>query len=324
VLALGLWGLSDPGPGGLNLDWITAAGHSGNLHGLFLGVVFAIFAITGWDAAAPLAEESLEPKRNIPRAVLGSIIILGIFLVVVSWGQITGWGTDRLAAFSGSSELPAFVLGKKYWGDGWLVVLFALFNSAIAVSIACTNASTRFLYGMARARSLPAALTKVHPRFKTPTNAIMVQTVVNVLLGLVLPLAIGVANVYNVTGTWFTFALAFVYLVSNAGLFVYFRREHPDEFGWGKHLLVPLLGSVALVVVVYYSVVPLPAWPVSLAPFIVLGWLVVGVIVVSVVYRGARARNLRLAGAAMGESVDEALAERYSVGGPLPPPDAVR
>ena len=52
VLALGLWGLASPGPGGLNLHWLTATGHSGQLHGLFLGVVFAIFAITGWDAAA--------------------------------------------------------------------------------------------------------------------------------------------------------------------------------------------------------------------------------------------------------------------------------
>jgi amino acid transporter len=324
VLALGVWGLANPGPGGLNLHWLTAAGHSGQLHGLFLGVVFAIFAITGWDAAAPLAEESLDPKRNIPRAVIGSIVILGIFLVVVSWGQITGWGTSRLGSFASSPVLPSFVLGKKYWGDGWLVVLFALFNSAIAVSIACTNASTRFLYGMARAKALPASLTKIHSRFKTPTNAILVQTGINILLGLVLPLAIGVANVYNVTGTWFTFALAFVYVVSNIGLFVFYRREHPDEFRWAKHLLIPAIGIVALGVVVYYSVNPLPAWPVSLAPFIVLGWLAVGGIVLAVVYRGDRAANLALAGAAMGESVEDAIVERYSVDHPVPPPDAVR
>jgi amino acid transporter len=324
VLALGIWGLASPGPGGLNLHWLTTAGHLGNAHGLFLGVVFAIFAITGWDAAAPLAEESLNPRRNIPRAVIGSIVILGIFLVVVSWGQITGWGTSRLGSFASSPVLPSFVLGKKYWGDGWLVVLFALFNSAIAVSIACTNASTRFLYGMARARALPTALTRIHSRFKTPTNAIMVQTGINILLGLVLPLAIGVANVYNVTGTWFTFALAFVYVVSNIGLFVFYRREHPDEFRWAKHLLIPAIGIVALGVVVYYSVNPLPAWPVSLAPFIVLGWLAVGGIVLAVVYRGDRAANLALAGAAMGESVEDAIVERYSVDHPVPPPDAVR
>ncbi len=324
VLALGLWGLANPGPGGVNFQWLTTIGHSGNLHGLFLGVVFAIFAITGWDAAAPLAEESRDPKRTIPRAVMGSIIILGIFLVVVSWGQTTGWGTARLGSFAGSAELPAFVLGKQYWGDGWLIVLFALFNSAIAVSIACTNASTRFLYGMARAKALPAALTKVHPKFETPSNAIITQTVVNVALGLILPLIIGVTNVYNVTGTWFTFALAFVYIMANIGLFVFYRREHPGEFSWGKHLIIPAIGSIALAVVVYYSVVPLPAWPVSLAPFIVLGWLVVGAVVVALVYRGSRAQNLAMAGAAMGESMEAAQAERLSATDLQPPPDAVR
>ena len=165
---------------------------------------------------------------------------------------------------------------------------------------------------------------QIHPTYKTPTNAIAVQTVINILLGLVLPLAIGVANVYNVTGTWFTFALAFVYVMANIGLFVYFRRAHPEDLSWIKHFLIPLIGSVALGVVVYYSVVPLPAWPVSLAPFIVLGWLVVGCIVVAVVYRGNRSRNLALAGAAMGEGVEDALIERYSITGTVPPPDAVR
>jgi hypothetical protein len=76
--------------------------------------------------------------------------------------------------------------------------------------------------------------------------------------------------------------------------------------------------------VVYYSVNPLPAWPVSLAPFIVVGWLVVGVIVLGVVYRGDRSRNLALAGAAMGESVEAAIVERYSITEPVPPPDAER
>ncbi len=283
-------------------------------------MVFAIFAITGWDAAAPLAEESLNPRRNIPRAVIGSIVILGVFLVVVSWGQITGWGTSRLASFASSPVLPSFVLGKKYWGDGWLVVLFALFNSAIAVSIACTNASTRFLYGMARAKALPTALTKIHSRFKTPTNAILVQTGINILLGLILPLAIGVANVYNVTGTWFTFALAFVYVVSNIGLFVFYRREHRDEFSWAKHLLIPAVGIIALGVVVYYSVNPLPAWPVSLAPFIVLGWLVVGAIVVAVVYRGDRAGNL-VHSAGCGDGRERRGRHRGAIlGGPPGPP----
>ncbi len=320
VLALAVNGFASPGPGGVNFGWLTFS----NAHGLFLGVVFAIFAITGWDAAAPLAEESRDPKRTVPRAVMGSILIMGVFLVLVSWGQTSGWGTDKLTAFAGSAQLPAFVLGQRFWGGAWWIVLFALFNSAIAVSIACTNASTRFLYGMARAKALPSWLLKVNDKYQTPTNAVLTQTGINVLLGLVLPLFIGVANVYNVTGTWFTFALAFVYIVANVGLYLFYKREHRDELNAFKHLVVPAIGTIALLVVVYYSVNPLPAWPVSLAPFIVLAWLAIGVVVVFAVYRGQRANDLRLAGVAMGEAVEHAIEERLVAPGQLPPPEGER
>jgi amino acid transporter len=191
-----------------------------------------------------------------------------------------------------------------------VLILFALFNSAIAVSIACMNASARFLYGMSRAKALPGSLTKVHPVYATPTNAIITQTGINVVLGLLLPLIIGVANVYNVTGTWFTFALAFVYVMASIGLYRFYRYQHA---------VIPFIGSAALIVVVYYSVNPLPAWPVSLAPFIVLGWLVVGFGVLAYVYRGDRARNLALAGLAMGET-PETVAGAVSDSGQVPAP----
>jgi amino acid transporter len=188
------------------------------------------------------------------------------------------------------------------------------------VSIACMNASARFLYGMSRARALPGGLTKLHPVYATPTNAIWVQTGINVVLGLLLPLAIGVANVYNVTGTWFTFALAFVYVMASIGLYRFYRQQHADEFSWIKHAVIPALGSIALIVVVYYSVNPLPAWPVSLAPFIVLGWLVIGFGVLAYVYRGDRARNLALAGLAMGETPETMAAGSEAASGQVPAP----
>jgi amino acid transporter len=252
---------------------------------------------------------------------MGSILIMGIFLIVVSWGQTSGWGTSHLSTFASSSQLPAFVLGQRYWGDAWVIILFALFNSAIAVSIACMNASARFLYGMSRARALPDGLTKLHPVYKTPTNAIFTQTGINVALGLLLPLIIGVANVYNVTGTWFTFALAFVYVMASIGLYRFYRYQHADEFSWLKHAVIPFVGSAALIVVVYYSVNPLPAWPVSLAPFIVLGWLVIGFGVLSYVYRGSRASNLALAGLAMGETPGTAAAGPQPAAGQVPASD---
>jgi amino acid transporter len=274
-LALAISGFIDPGKGGVNLHWLNP-GNAPSGHGLFLGVVFAIFAISGWDAAAPLGEESEDPKRTIPRGVMGSIVILGFYLVFVSWGQMAGWGPDHTSSFIGSSQLPAFVLGHKYWGGAWVIVLIALFNSGCAVAIATTNSATRFMYGMSRTGVLPKSLTKIHSTFRTPSNSIIFAAVLSLLLGIVLPILVGVANVYNITGTWFTFALAPVYIAANVGLFLYYRKNFPEELHWFKHIVVPIVGIVALILVVYESVNPLPAYPVSLAPFVVLGWIAIG------------------------------------------------
>ena len=278
VLAVAISGFVDPGPGGVNFQWANP-GNAPSGHALFLGVVFAIFAISGWDAAAPLGEESEDPKKTIPRGVMGCIIILGFLLFFVSWGQITGWGTDLVGKLPSSSELPAFVLGHKYWGGAWVIVLIALLNSAIAVAIATTNSATRFLYGMAKTGVLPKQLTTVNKAHRTPTGAIAFQTLINIGLGLILPLAVGVANVYNITGTWFTFALAPVYAAANVGIYFYVRKHHPDDFSWWKHCLIPAVGIIALGFVVYYSLNPLPAWPIKLAPIVVVGWLGVGIVV---------------------------------------------
>lgn len=321
VLAVGLTGFLHPGTAGVSTS-VFSPGSAPDFHGLFLGVVFAIFAITGWDAAAPLAEESADPKRTIPRAVLGSIVLLGFFLVFVSWGQISGF--NNMKDFNDATQLPAFIIGQEHWGTLWWLILFALFNSALAVGIVCTNAATRFMYGMARAGALPSTLTKVRPKFRTPFHALYAQTGISVVLGLVLPLAIGVANVYNLTGTWFTFALAFVYIAANIGLPFYYKREHPEEFSALKHVIVPAIGSVALVVVVYYSVVPLPPWPIALAPFLVLGWLLVGIVVLFAVFRGPRAAMLANAGVAMGEASADAISERYELPPPVVPADEER
>jgi hypothetical protein len=85
-----------------------------------------------------------------------------------------------------------------------------------------------------------------------------------------------------------------------------------------------VIGTIALLVVVYYSVNPLPAWPVALAPFIVLAWLAIGVVVVFAVYRGNRAGDLKLAGVAMGEAVEHAIEERLVAPGQLPSPEGER
>ena len=130
--------------------------------------------MTGWEGVVPLAEESENPRLLVPRAIVSTIVIMGAYLVFTSWGILIGWGTDDLGALVASKELPPFVLARRFWGAGWVVMLFALLNSMIAVSIASSLVSTRMWYAMARSGALPKSLAAIHPRHKTPVNAVSV------------------------------------------------------------------------------------------------------------------------------------------------------
>jgi amino acid transporter len=165
VVLLSLWGVFQPGNGGTNLSSFHPS-NSRSLGGLTLGVVFSIFALTGWEGVAPLAEESENPRRNLPRAILLAILIMGGFLVLCTWGLLLGWGTDEIKTFVESGENPTFVLARKFWGHAWILVPLALLNSMIAVAIAGNNAATRVWFAMARSGSLPGPLSLSIPDWR--------------------------------------------------------------------------------------------------------------------------------------------------------------
>jgi amino acid transporter len=114
VLALAITGFLNPGPGGLSLKVFNpgniGVGTTLGLSGFTLGIVLAVQGLTGWEAAAPLAEETRDPKRNVPRSVILAIVILGVFLVCTYWGVMTGFGVDNIAGIQKSPDLPGLPL----------------------------------------------------------------------------------------------------------------------------------------------------------------------------------------------------------------------
>ena len=241
-----------------------------------LAVIFSIFAFNGWESVAPLAEESENPRRNLPRAILISILVMGVFLVLGSWGLLVGWGTEKLPGFVNSLENPTFVLAREYWGKAWVIVLLALLNSVIAAAIAGNSAATRVWYGMARSGSLPRALAKVHPKYKTPVNGVKLQILLTFVIGLGLGEWIGPAKEFEFMGTVLTFALILTFSAANLGVFLYYFRERRDEFQVVLHLVFPVLWTLALFFVAYSSLKPWPAPPIGYTPWVVMIWLAPG------------------------------------------------
>jgi amino acid transporter len=284
VFALALSGFISPGPGGDNLSsWVPS--HSLSGEGFALAVVFSLQALTGWEASAPLAEETSNPRRNIPRATMISIIALGIFLVVVYWGQIIGWGTSILTGkgantLVNSPDLPGLAIAHRLWGAAWVIVLLAMFSSTLAVCQACNNVSTRIWFKMGETGTLPGWFAKVHPVHRTPTNAILANLALSLGVGLGVGFALNASRSYFLTnGLILVLAVLYIYVSANVAVALYYLRQRRQEFNPILHIVLPVISTAALVYVTIKSFQPFPSFPYNYAPLIDGIWFAIGLII---------------------------------------------
>jgi amino acid transporter len=309
VLALGLTGLADPGPGGFTFATFTTSFNPGGLattSGFFIVVVLTVQGLTGWEAAVPLAEETENPRRNVPRSIMASILIIGVMLVIAQWGQVIGWGVDDLPNLKTSAEVPGLVIAHRVWGGAWWLTLLAMITSVLGASLACQNVATRMWYSMGRAGVLPKTFGQVHPTRKTPTTAVTAQLILSVVLGFGGPWLLG--------GPWpfFIFLIAFVlvlgvifvYVAANVGLVVYFWTKARDEFSWIKHFIFPVGTSLVLIYSIYAAFVPLPAPPNNWTPLVAAAWLILGIIILVVMKAVGKQDWLARAAAIVAEQED--------------------
>src|ERR671932_1019291 len=130
--ALSLWMLVS-NAGDLNGQPFNPAHGSGEWSGVFKGMVFAILAFIGFEAAAPLGEEAKHPRRTIPRAVVGSAIAIGLFYILCSYAWVFGAGFDKFVEQATGAD-PWRNLGEVFWSTGWILIFLAICNSIAANS----------------------------------------------------------------------------------------------------------------------------------------------------------------------------------------------
>ena len=133
---------------GLAIAIVAKGGASGNtvqvfnpsispkgFSGMAFGFIFALGTIEGFEASATAAEEARKPKKNIPRALMGAVIGVGLFFVFITYALSIGFGVHHGQAFA-SSTLPLDTLSQRYLGVSYSVVVdVAVMLSALAVSI---------------------------------------------------------------------------------------------------------------------------------------------------------------------------------------------
>jgi amino acid transporter len=169
VLAFSLYIIFKGGLGGTSLSVTPLNPLSVGGLDLLYGVLYGINMFIGYESAANLAEETDNPKRHIPRAVLWSLIIVGAYYLITAYAQAVGFGLDGEAWKSSVFPLQVLASGHEFGSTGFgNVVAVLIILDVVAVAIGVGVAATRGMLGMARAGRLPSALASVHPRFGTP------------------------------------------------------------------------------------------------------------------------------------------------------------
>jgi amino acid transporter len=239
-------------------------------------MVFAILAFIGFEASAPLGEEARNPRRTVPRAVIGSAIAIGLFYVLCAYSWVFGAGFNNFVAQATGAD-PWRNLGKVFWGTGWIVVFLAICNSIAANSNAAVNAATRVFYSLARNGLAPRRLGHVHERFKTPTVAIIWMSVWALILSLLVGWKYNPGNGFGIIATLATPLVIVVYMLICAGSIWHYTTRLRDRFNPLLHLVLPIGGIVLFFFPLYYQYYKAPpAYPFKYANWIALAWAGLG------------------------------------------------
>src|SRR4051794_27223215 len=249
--ALALWMIFS-NTGDLNVQPFNPHHAVGGMSGVFKGMVFAILAFIGFEASAPLGEEAKNPRRAVPRAVVGSAIAIGLFYVLCAYAWVFGAGFDGFVAQATGAD-PWRNLGKVFWSSGWILVFLAICNSIAANSNAAVNAATRVFYSLARNGLAPKQLGHTHPEYKTPHIAIIWMSV----FALVLALAVGAIwdplTGFAMIATAAVPVVILVYMLVSAGCIVHYAVRRRAPFNPLLHLVLPAAGMVLFFFPLYYQ-----------------------------------------------------------------------
>jgi amino acid transporter len=288
VFAWALYVLLKGGSSGFSLRPFNPGESS--FKGITYGIVYAGLVFIGFESAANLAEETAEPKRNIPRAIFYSVVAAGVFYVVLAWALVLAFGLDVAALLKNFPPLYVATANPDFGGSKfsdlvqWLVVI-----DIAAVGLATATGTTRGFFALARDGHLPRALARVHSRYKTPHVAATLVAVAAIVVALIVRISSGLApgTPTDPPGHWFpifqfgatigAFLLFGVYLLIALTGF----KGQPGENRAGLALAGVLAGatSVAALYGVVYKAPPVywfdKIW------WLALIWVVIGIAVVA-------------------------------------------
>jgi APA family basic amino acid/polyamine antiporter len=230
--------------GALNANTANFAPFEPFKEGVFYGAFFIFFAYTGFGRAAVVAEEVKDAKRNVPKALLLSLLISTIVYVLVGIVAVGLVGATELASSNSPLAQAISAAGSSLAVQ---VVSFGGLLATASVLLTAILGVSRMAFSMARRKDVPQALSKLHGKFRTPYYSILA---VGMLMA-VLVLFFDLTGVVAVS----TFGALFYYALTNAAALKLKTEKRR------YHRLVPIVGlGTCIVLLAFILFAATQAW----------------------------------------------------------------
>jgi amino acid transporter len=259
---------------GVHFDPVQFTLRGVRFSGVRLGMVLAMFSFVGFESASALGEEAKHPLRTIPRAVIQSVVFLGVFFVAASYTEVLGY--PALAGALDQSAAPMSVLsvvaGIRRLGP---VIDICAMVSMFACTLACVTAAARVLLLMAHNGIVHDWLRKTHHRNETPHSAVLATGAATMLLPVALAAAkVSGETIYDWMGSLATYGFIVVYALVAVALPRHLRRLGSLTIGI---VVLAILAVAAMAIVLAGTLYPVPDPPKNWLPYLFLMYLAAGI-----------------------------------------------
>jgi basic amino acid/polyamine antiporter, APA family len=204
------------------------------------GIVF--FAFIGFDAVSTAAQETIDPGKNMPIGIMGSLAVCTVLYILFSF-VLTGVApsSDFVDPSKGMEASVAYAIKTYMTGYGWLATLVtvAILAGFSSVMLVMLLGQSRVFYSMAKDGLLPKLFSEVHPKFRTPYKCNMVLYVFVGLLGGFLP--------GDITGNLTAIGTLFAFVLVCVGVWI-MRRKNPHQMRPFRAPMVPLVPILGVLI----------------------------------------------------------------------------
>ncbi|MDR0900759.1 MAG: amino acid permease, partial [Methanobrevibacter sp.] len=220
------------------------------LSGILTGAGLVFFSYIGFDALSTFAQETKNPKKNIPIAIIASLAICTILYVIVS-AILTGMVPYTQLDVTAPISIAIETMGANFTWLNIIVDIGAIFGITSVILVFCMGL-TRILYSISKDGLLPKFLSKVGKKNKTPYNATIILAIFGMILAGILPLSF--LNELTSIGTLLAFTL-----VSAAVIIL--RKTKPNLKRGFKVPLMPLVPILGIAICLAQMIaLPVPTW----------------------------------------------------------------